>query len=242
MLVVFVVWNCHMSQLIPQFTPYGWPEPGPLYLESTDYFNYHHPQVEEFVRQAVGQASTPREQMVRLFLAVRDQIRYDPFSAELTQRCFQASSVVQDGAAFCIPKASLLVAGARMLGVPAAIGLSDVVNHFSSAKMEEAMGGREVFMHHGWAALYIDQKWVKAAPAFNRELCARMGVPPTEFDGMSDAILQQYSEDGSLTMEYLADHGIWADLPFLRIVSDWAGYYPATLWRHRQSHITVAHE
>ncbi len=228
-----------MMPYFPEFTPYGWPEPGRLYLEPTEFFNYDDPQVSKFVERAIGDAGSPREQMMRLFLAVRDDIRYDAFSARLVPACFQASTVVHDGAAFCIPKAALLVAGARMLGVPAALGLSDVVNHFSTPKMQQMMGSREVFMHHGWAALYLDSRWVKVVPAFNRELCALMKVPPTDFDGEHDAILQQYTEDGSVSMEYLKDHGIWADVPFLRITGDWAGYYPATLWAHQQSRIVL---
>lgn len=222
-----------MSQV--EFVPYGWPEPSQQYLQATRFFNYDHPVVQGFVEQAVAGARTPREQAVALFYAVRDQVRYDPFSATLTPECYQASTVVIQGSAFCIPKASLLVAGARMLGIPAGIGLSDVVNHFTSPKMQQWMGNREVFMHHGWAAMLIDGQWVKAVPAFNRELCELMRVPPTEFDGTEDAILQQYSEDGSVQMEYLKDHGIWSDLPFQRIDADWSAYYPASMWNHQRT-------
>ncbi len=66
----------------------------------------------------------------------------------------------------------LPAACARRAGIPSAIGLSDVVNHFSTPKLREAMRGREVFLDHGWAALYIEGQWVKAVRAFNAELCA----------------------------------------------------------------------
>lgn len=222
-----------------EFTPYGWPEPDPRYLAPTPFLDFDRPEVERFVRDAVAGVDTPREQAVRLFLAVRDLVRYDPFTVRMTPECFRASTVVRERGAFCIPKAVLLVAGARLLGIPAAIGLSDVVNHFSTPKMQQMMGGREVFMHHGWAALHIEGRWVKAVPAFNKELCALMGVPPTDFDGTRDAVLQQYKEDGSVHMEYLRDHGVWSDLPYLRIDSDWRGYYPPALWSARRSRIDV---
>lgn len=222
-----------------EFTPYGWPEPGPRYLEPTSFIDFEQPEVVNFTRQAVEGAQSPREQAVRLFLAVRDIVRYDPFTMRMTPEGFRASTVVREKGAFCIPKAVLLAAGARLLGIPAAIGLSDVVNHFSTPKMQQMMGGREVFMHHGWTALHIEGRWVKAVPAFNRELCALMGVPPTDFDGMRDAILQQYKEDGSVHMEYLRDHGVWSDLPYLRIDSDWTGYYPSVLWNGRRSAVSV---
>ncbi len=222
-----------------EFTPYGWPEPGARYLEPTTFIDFEHPDVEDFTRQAVEGAKSKREQAVSLFLAVRDQVRYDPFTMRMTPECFRASTVVREKGAFCIPKAVLLAAGARLLGIPAAIGLSDVVNHFSTPKMQQMMGGREVFMHHGWTALHIEGRWVKAVPAFNRELCALMGVPPTDFDGTHDAILQQYKVDGSVHMEYLRDHGVWSNLPYLRIDSDWTAYYPSVLWNGRRSAISI---
>lgn len=221
------------------FTPYGWPEPGPLYLAPTPFLDFEQPEVVRFVHDATDGASTQREQAVRLFFAVRDQARYDPYTMRMTPECFRASTVVRERGAFCIPKAVLLAAGARMLGIPAAIGLSDVVNHFSTPKMEQIMGGREVFMHHGWAALYLEGQWVKAVPAFNKELCALMRVPPTDFNGLQDAVLQQYKEDGSVHMEYLRDHGVWSDVPYLRIDEDWGGYYPASLWSGKRSRIDV---
>ena len=58
-----------------------------------------------------------------------------------------------------------------------------------------------------------------------------MRVPPTEFDGVHDALLQQFKEDGSVHMTYLRDNGVWSDLPYIRIHDDFTGYYPDTLWQ-----------
>jgi transglutaminase-like putative cysteine protease len=98
-----------------------------------------------------------------------------------------------------------LAAAARACGIPSAIGLSDVINHFTSPKLKKAMGGREIFLHHGYATLYLGGNWVKAAPAFNIDLCTRFGVPPTEFDGINDAILQKYDAQNNVRMEYLRE-------------------------------------
>jgi len=209
------------------FTPYGWPKPDDsAYLAPTMYLDSDSAEVRNFATVVVGDESDPVRRAVKLFYAVRDGFRYDPFAIWLSPEAFTASSVLRKGYGFCITKAVLLAAVARAAGIPAAIGLSDVINHFTSDKLKEAMGHREVFIHHGYAALYLDGQWVKAAPAFNIELCQRFGVPPTEFDGGSDAVLQKYDADNNIRMEYLRDHGFWSDLPFNRVKDDMEGYYP----------------
>jgi len=56
------------------FTPYGWPEPGQLYLAATPFLDFEQPEVVRFVHDVTDGASTQHEQSVRLFFAVRDQV------------------------------------------------------------------------------------------------------------------------------------------------------------------------
>jgi transglutaminase-like putative cysteine protease len=167
---------------------------------------------------------------VRLFYKVRDGIRYDPYRVGLSREMYKASHVLLVGSGFCLPKTNLLGACARAVGIPAAIGLADVKNHLCTEKLRRAMGGKELFLHHGYALLYLAGRWVKAAPAFNIELCDKFGVLPTDFDGRSDALLQPIDAQGKRHMEYVVDHGAFTDFPFERVIEDFKAYYPESLF------------
>jgi transglutaminase-like putative cysteine protease len=169
---------------------------------------------------------TDVEKAIALFYTVRDAIRYDAYREKLDRELYKASNLLGVKAGFCLPKANLLVALARAVKIHAAIGLSDVVNHLCTARLRRIMGGKNLFLHHGYAVLYLEGQWVKAAPAFNIELCDRFHVLPTEFDGKSDALFQPLDAKGRLHMEYVCDHGIWSDFPYDRVVGDFRDYYP----------------
>ncbi len=215
--------------------PNSKPEPGPEYLQSTRYLDAATPSVRDFARRAAGGESTDIGRAVKLFYAVRDGVRYDPFSMRLDPAIYVASHVLAAKSAYCIPKAILLAAAARALGIPCAIGLSDVVNHLTTEKLKAVMGGTTYFMHHGYAVLYLDGQWVKAAPAFNIELCTRFGVLPTEFDGRSDAIFQPYDAQQRRHMEYVKDHGCWSDFPYAKVEADFRGFYPPRAFAENDS-------
>lgn len=198
------------------------------YLAPTGFLDFESPAVQRFVGDAIGDAKEPRERAVRLFYAVRDRIRYDPYRISYEPPAYRASRIVEDGYGWCVPKAGLLAACARAAGIPAAIGLADVVNHLNTEKLRARMGGVDLFYDHGYAALYLDGNWIKAVPAFNIELCNRFGVQPTDFDGRSDALYQEHDAQGRLHMQYVADHGTWSDLPLQRVRDDFTKYYPGT--------------
>jgi len=208
----------------------GFPEVGPEYLQPTYFFDFDVDSVGAFASSAVGGAWDAKDKAIRLFYAVRDRIRYDPYSISLDRALYKASSVIAAGAAFCLPKANLLIACARATGIPAGIGLADVRNHLCTERLRRMMGGKDLFLHHGFAVLHIDGKWVKAVPAFNIELCEKFDVVPTDFDGAHDALFQQFDAKGRHHMEYVTDHGIWSDFPFERMAGDFREYYPPSVF------------
>ena len=209
-----------------EFVKTGTPEPTAEYLKPTEFLDFKVASVREFAERAIESSETDLEKAVSLYYAVRDTIRYDPYRDKLDRQSYKASNLLAAKAGFCLPKANLLAALARAVKIPAAIGLSDVVNHLCTDRLRRVMGGKNLFLHHGYAVLYLEGQWLKAAPAFNIELCERFHVMPTEFDGRSDALFQPFDSKGCLHMEYVRDHGIWSDFPYERVVGDFRDYYP----------------
>jgi transglutaminase-like putative cysteine protease len=194
------------------------------FLESACFIDSAHPAVLGFSRRhAVGK--TARERAIRLYYAVRDEIRYNPFLDFSDPDAFRASAVLEANEGFCIGKAALLAAAARADGIAARVGFADVKNHLTTPRLAETMGS-DLFIYHGYAELHLERKWVKATPAFNLALCKRFRVKPLEFDGRSDSIFHAFDEDDRRHMEYLRDRGRYADVPTAQIQSAFREAYP----------------
>ena len=189
------------------------------------------PAVRAFADAAVGTETSDVGRAVRLFATVRDGIWYDPFTCSEAPADYRASAVAASSRNWCVPKAVLLTAAARSLGIPARLGFADVRNHFQTPRLRERMGGHDVFVFHGYSELHLDEHWVKATPAFNAELCARFGVDPIDFDGEHDALLHPYGPDGSEYMEYLHDRGTFDDLPLDDLLATFHEIYGPELTR-----------
>lgn len=162
---------------------------------------------------------------LKLYYAVRDEILYDPYYAGAARSYFRASDCLRAGRGFCIPKAALLAATARSVGISARVGYADVRNHLSTKKLTDLMGG-DLFTWHSYAELYLDGRWVKATPAFNLSLCERFGVKPLEFDGREDSLFHEYDRGGRRHMEYVRQRGDYADVPYDEIIADFRSTYP----------------
>ena len=171
-----------------------------------------HPDVVGFARRHSQGARDETDAAVRLYYAVRDGIRYDPYGAVLTVEGLRASTTLAAGRAWCVPKAVLLAACYRFLGLPARLGFADVRNHLSTANMRAAMAS-DIFHWHGYTSVHLDGRWVKATPAFNIELCEKFGFLPLEFDGRNDSLYHPFDREGNRHMEYVTDRGEFADTP-----------------------------
>lgn len=121
-------------------------------------------------------------------------------------------------------KAVALSALARAAGIPARLGFADVRNHLQTPRLRALMG-TDLFVGHGYSVLCIDDAWVKASPAFHRELCERHGVPPLVFDGPSDALLHAFDGEGRAYMRYERDRGTYDDLPLEWLLTTYSQTY-----------------
>ena len=86
--------------------------------------------------------------------------------------------------------------------------------------------GSDTFYYHGYTEAWLDGRWIKATPAFNKELTERFGLKPLEWDAASDSIYHPFDLGGRRHMEYLAYRGVFADIPFDEIRSAFRHYYP----------------
>lgn len=152
-----------------------------------------------------------------MFYAVRDRVRYDPYQIDLTTSGMKASTTIEVEHGWCVPKAILLAACCRSLGIPARLGFADVRNHLSTERMRQLMR-TDIFYWHGYTEMLLDGKWVKATPAFNIELCEKFGLLPLEFDGRVDSLYHPFDAAGNRHMEYVHNRGTYSDLPLEDII------------------------
>jgi transglutaminase-like putative cysteine protease len=195
------------------------------YLQPGRCIDSDHPALIEFAEAARGGSRDPVEQAVRLYYAVRDGIRYNPYVFSRDPQTLKGSHALLSGESYCVPKATLLAACARHCAIPARIGLADVRNHLATPRLLELLRS-EVFAMHGYTELYLQGRWVKATPAFNLELCRLFKVAPLEFDGLGDSVFHPFNQQGQRYMEYLLDHGRFADVPQELFFSHLAAVYP----------------
>jgi transglutaminase-like putative cysteine protease len=198
-----------------------------LYLAAGEFIDSGDPEVRTFAQKTTAGAADAVSSAVKLYYAVRE-ILYDPYCAGEDRSYFRASDCLRAKRGFCIPKAALLAAAARSVGIPARVGYADVRNHLSTQKLIDLIGG-DLFIWHGFTELYVEGRWVKATPAFNLSLCKRFGVLPLEFDGRHDSLFHEYDQGGRRHMEYVRQRGHYPDVPYDTIIADFKKMYPRWL-------------
>jgi len=158
------------------------------------------------------------EKAIKLYYYIRDDIRYDPYLPFDKEEYFRSSNVIKTKKGFCIHKAGLLCAALRVVGIPARVGFAKVKNHIATKQLLEHLGSN-IVTPHGYTEIWLNEKWVKATPAFNKELCKYFKVEPLDFDGYNDSIMQSFNSEKKEFMEYLSYYGEFSDIDVNFVVS-----------------------
>lgn len=208
------------------------------YLSPTTHIDSQHPHIIAFAQTTTQHLTTPVEQAVAIYETVRDQILYDPYTLDLTPQHIKASITLARGRGYCIEKSMVMAAACRAVGIPARLGFANVRNHLATPKFIAHLR-TDVFVFHGYVSLWLNEKWVKATPVFDRAICQKFGVPTLDFDGQNDAILQTFdaNDSGKAFMEYLCYHGEFEDLPYSLFVAELQKHYPHFFGEHRHSFV-----
>src|SRR5947207_3398950 len=128
------------------------------YRQPGELIDSDHPKVVAYARRVAGPGAgegSEREKAVRLYYAVRDDLRYDPYNTPMKREAYRASTTLEAGHGFCVNKAGLLAAVCRAAGIAARVGYADVRNHMTTRRLSELMGS-DMFYYHGYAEVWLD--------------------------------------------------------------------------------------
>jgi len=188
------------------------------YLQPTEFLDFDRKRVSDKAFEIVNGLKSEKEKAIALFYWVRDKIKYNMYTYNPSNGAnLKASVTLRRGNGFCMSKAVLLSTFARAVGIPARIHMVDIINHKIPDWIEELMGTR-TFHCHGYSELYIDGKWRKLTPVFDKDTAIKAGyVPLVEFNGENDALLAPFDKEGNIFIEYAEDWGIYTDVPIEKI-------------------------
>jgi len=195
------------------------------YLRETEFFDFSKKTLKDFVGKVTGSSNSKTQKAISLYYAVRDGWRYNPYLISFKKEDWKASEIFEKSDGHCQDKALLLATFARACGIPTRLHLAKVKNHIAVEVLIQKIG-TNVLTPHGYVELYLEDQWVKATPAFNRQLCEKLNVSPLEFDGKTDSFFQEYDKNGQVFMEYLEDYGTFADLPLDFMIKNMKDTYP----------------
>ncbi len=202
----------------------------PIYLQATPTLDYNHPAVKTFIAKNTKPTDTKQQQAIQLHNAIRDDIRYDPFTFSLKPEDYKASTTVLSDKNWCIPKSVLYAACCRGIGIPTKLGFADVKNHLSTNVLRLLLES-DVFYWHGYVSLYLNERWVKATPVFDAALCEKYKLCPLDFNGLVDSLYHPFDQEGNQHMEYINDRGTYPDLPLQEMIKGMFELYPSFMTR-----------
>jgi len=200
----------------------------PMYLQPGTYIDSDAGNIIAYAHETCTGITGDMDRAIALYYRIRDDFTYTPYIDYTNPDVFKASWTLGQDVGFCISKAAILAACARVHGIPARLGFADVKNHITTERLKKFIGG-DIMPWHAYTELFLNRKWVKATPAFNLALCEKFRLKPLEFDGREDSIFHPFTKDGDKHMEYIRDLGHYADVPLDRIMASFRALNPTIL-------------
>ncbi|MHA1147501.1 MAG: transglutaminase-like domain-containing protein [Promethearchaeota archaeon] len=197
------------------------------YLQPTEFLDFNKKIVMKTAIKVTEGVTTDKEKAVALFYWVQNTLKYNALAYYPKIRGnLKASVSIRRKQGFCMSKAVTLSALARAVSIPARIHMVDIINHKISQKFRDFMG-TAAFYCHAYSELWLNGKWVKATPVFDRETAIKgRFYPIIEFDGDHDALFEEYDPNGKKFVEYIGDYGSFTDVPIEKIDQIFTEKYP----------------
>lgn len=197
------------------------------YLKHNENFDYQSHIIRQHLQSIGLTGLSDTEKAIKLYTHVRDGWHYNPNVFSFDETNWKASVILGHKSGHCIDKAVLLITMLRANNIAARLGLAKVKNHIAVEHVVAKFGSEEL-VPHGYVDILLNNKWVKATPAFNAALCHKLGVDVLEFDGQNDSLFQEYDTRGTQQfMEYIEDYGTFAKVPLKFMMELMQAHYPA---------------
>ncbi len=209
-------------------------------LSPTDVIDSDHPLIREKTEEITSGAADDIAKAERLFLFVRDGIKYNFAPLLRSREDWKASRTLERGDGFCQQKAVLFAALARAAGIPSQVAFQHLKDYkLLGTRYEPYMPGG-VLPYHGLTVLYLNGRWLWEDATLDAGLCNRRRYRLVEFDPNDHALLPVTDLDGKPHFEFLGNFGPYPDLP--RVLSDaFSGLEEWEKWQKlvKRTHITM---
>ena len=156
----------------------------------------------------------------RLFVYVRDTVRYNARVPYEPLEAYLALNVLAQGEGFCIQKAALLCTLARAVGIPARMGFADIENHLLPEYFSEILVGK-VLPYHSFTEWFVGGGWYKATPSFDAALTVEQGWRLVEFAPRENLLLPDTDLAGRPHIRYLRYRGWRYGVPYEELMREW---------------------
>ena len=194
------------------------------YLRPTKIIDSNSPLIRRKAEEILSGSYSKKDLAIKIFYFVRDRIKYYVLAEYFNLKSYKASETLKRGWGYCVQKAILLVALARATDIPARICFADIINHSLPEHIYDLLK-TNVFVYHGYAEIFLKNKWIKLTPIFDRETLNKMKIGDMKFNGEDDVMLPSYNEEGERLFEYIGGRGCYSDLPYKDLVDEFRKIY-----------------